>query len=71
MTDNLRAYDRQWWVKTATEWLHGSTADGSMLYSASIALKRDEPELSAKCLEESRRRRAQALARSRKQGYSL
>ena len=67
MADNKRPYDRQEWVKLATEWLHGKTADSSMLYSASIALRADEPELSSQCLEESKRRRTVALARQRKQ----
>jgi hypothetical protein len=64
MTDKLRPYDRQEWVKTATEWLHGKSADGSMLDTAYIALRIDEPELAEKCKSEATRRRN--LARSRK-----
>lgn len=66
MPDNVRPYDRQEWVKLATEWLHGTTADSSMLESAYIALRRDEPELAAQLKEESKRRRTVALARIRK-----
>jgi hypothetical protein len=67
MADKIRPYDRQEWVKVATRWLHSKDADSSMLESASIALTRDDPELSAKCLEESKCRRPVALARHRKQ----
>jgi len=65
MTDKERPYDRQEWVKIATKWLHGS-ADSSMLDSAHIALRIDEPELAAQLKEESKRRRTVALARLRK-----
>ena len=65
MPDNVRPYDRQEWVKLATKWLHGS-ADSSMLESAHIALRIDEPELAAQLKEESKRRRTVALARLRK-----
>ena len=65
MTDKVRPYDRQEWVKIATKWLHGS-ADSSMLESAHIALRIDEPELAAQLKEESKRRRTVALARMRK-----
>ena len=67
MTDKIRPYDRQEWVKIATSWLHSKDADSSMLESAYIALRRDENELALQCLEESKRRRALALARHRKQ----
>lgn len=66
MSDNVQPYDRQEWVKVATEWLHGTTADSSMLESAHIALRIDEPELAAQLKEESKRRRTVALARIRK-----
>lgn len=65
MSDNVQPYDRQEWVKVATKWLHG-TADSSMLESAYIALRIDEPELAAQLKEESKRRRTVALARLRK-----
>jgi len=67
MADKIRPYDRQEWVKVATSWLHSKDADSSMLESASIALRRDEPELALQCLEESSRRRLLSLARHRKQ----
>jgi len=64
MTDNMRPYDRQEWVKIANEWLGDKHADSSMLEVAYIALRIDEPELAEKCQIEYKRRRN--LARSRK-----
>ena len=64
MPDNVRPYDRQEWVKVATKWLHG-TADSSMLESAYIALRIDEPELAAQ-LKELRELRAE-LERAKEQ----
>lgn len=65
MTDKLRPYDRQEWVKIATGWLaNDRAADSSMLESAHIALRTDEPELAELCKNEAKRRRN--LARSRR-----
>ena len=67
MTDKIRPYDRQERVNIATGWLNSKDADSSMLETAYIALRRDENELAMMCLEESKHRRALALARHRKQ----
>jgi len=64
MSDKIRPYDRQAWVKIAFEWLANGHADSSMLESAYIALRIDEPEMAEKCKIEAKRR--MSLARSRK-----
>lgn len=63
MTDNLRPYDRQEWEKIAFEWLASKASTASMLESANIALRLDNPELAEKCKEEAARKRKQSYGK--------
>lgn len=55
--NSIRPYDKEEWQKIAREWLATRKADSSMLTSAYIALRCDDPTLAEKCREEAARRR--------------
>ena len=55
--NSIRPYNKEEWQKIAWEWLGNKKATSSMLTSAEIALRCDDPTLAEKCRDEAARRR--------------
>ena len=55
--NSTRPYNKEVWQKIAWEWLGSKKATSSMLTSAEIALRSDDPTLAEKCRDEAARRR--------------